>query len=581
MKPFDVTKNQSKGIGWFNEPPGTKRLKMLNDRVTSLVQEMKPFYLKGQMYEDYFQFRRGKNKSIEQSYNLETNPRFTYNAIQACIETAHSKITKTRPKVTFLTKGANREKTSMAEEMDRFVLKRFKKMNLYQKAPKVFLDGCVSGLGIAKIYVDEKKFRHIYWQNFFCAEPYSGSNKFMEAGEKMIFPLWKVIEMFPKKEMEIMKHHGAEEEVMIYEIYMKKKKQAIFTEKVELEFKDWKYPFTPYLSLSWLTPTSGKLGVGLAEKLYPTQTLITYMLGKVVQSIKLVAVPRILVPKGSKMKVTNKVAQLIEYEGGGDKQVPIPLAMPVVHPQYFQQLEELWRKCFEVTGVNQMASHGQVPAGMGNASGHALRTYQRIETERFTDIRRNYEDFFIKCAKMLLYVCKETGDKLPDKVKGKDYEELMEDITIWTSNLLPETPAGRMAMIGELINTGFVNRDEAIELLGSQDLKSFQSSVISQNTAIEMLIHRALEKGEMPPYKPSLGLEEYLNKARIIYSKLLIDNKKEDMKKIERMEAFLKILEQKSAEAIKASTQAAQMQGQPPGPQGGQPSNLGGMYGVT
>ena len=78
--------------------------------------------------------------------------RVTLNVIQSCTDTVTARIAKNKPKATFLTTGGDWTMQQKAKRLDKFVAGQFYNSNIYEVAPKVFLDACVFGTGFMKIY---------------------------------------------------------------------------------------------------------------------------------------------------------------------------------------------------------------------------------------------------------------------------------------------------------------------------------------------------------------------------------------------------------------------------------------------
>ena len=155
-----------------------------------------------------------------------------------------------------------------------------------------------------------------------------------------------------------------------------------------------------------------------------------------------------------------------------------------------------------------------------------MRSYQQVESERFQLIRSDYEDAFISMAKKAIKMSSDS--MLPKGMKRADIVEAKDDMQIWTSSLLPETPSGRLAMVGDLFNTGLVTGNQALSLMDSPDVSKFINSETSRQRAIDLLLDRALEKGQKPVYYPELGLELSLDRARKMFAELLIEDEESE-----------------------------------------------------
>ena len=103
-----------------------------------------------------------------------------------------------------------------------------------------------------------------------------------------------------------------------------------------------------------------------------------------------------------------------------------------------------------------------------------------------------------------------------------------------------------------MLTSGLITREQGLSLLDSADTKKLLSSESSRVRAIEIILERALKKGEKPVFYPALGLELYFDKARKMYAELIVEQGEDDPKVVLLTE-FLKEMEQK----IQAQVQIA------------------------
>ena len=227
-----------------------------------------------------------------------------------------------------------------------------------------------------------------------------------------------------------------------------------------------------------------------------------------------------------------------------------------------QILNLLWQRAFEVIGVSQLSAGGQIPRGLEKASGTALRTYQQTESERFQLIRNDYEESFIGMIKKAIKMLSDSD--LP--ISRKEIMEAKDKMSIWTSSLLPETPAGRLAMVGDLFNSGLLKTDQALSLMESPDTAKFLNSETARTKAIDLLLDKALDKGEKPIYYPELGLDLYLDRSRKLLAEIIIED--EDIDKIQILQECIKELVKRVNEQTGIGNVLNQLGGGSPPPQG-------------
>jgi hypothetical protein len=85
---------------------------------------------------------------------IMTGNRLAYNVIKSCSDAFTAKLTKDRPKVTFLTSGGDEVLQQKAKNLDSFVEGQFYESHLYDTLPQVVLDACIFGTGVLKVYAD-------------------------------------------------------------------------------------------------------------------------------------------------------------------------------------------------------------------------------------------------------------------------------------------------------------------------------------------------------------------------------------------------------------------------------------------
>ena len=498
-----------------------------------------------------------------EDYYLE-NPYLTLNVTSSAVETLVNKISKAKPKVTFLTKEADREHRELAKKLDAFMLKTFKRTKAWQKSSRAFKSACVTGVGVLKVIIEKSKIKikktSVF--NFFCDNAHIGDDEPTVAGEFKSVQLAKLIELFPAKKKELMDVHGQDMEarVKVAEIYKMYDIAFVVTEKLILHEDKWDNPL-PYSLIKWEQADQGVLAAGVAKKINAMQNAITYIMGKTFTSIRNFAIPRVFVPKGAHPTVKdihNIVGEIIEVNDTGK---PITFSTPnATNPQVLQILEMLWQRAFEIIGISQLSAAGQIPRGLDKASGQALRSHQNIENERFATIRSDYEENFITLTKLILKLM--PASMLPKGITEKNLKELKERANIWTSSLLPETVSGKLAMVGDLFNTGLLTGSQALSLMESPDTDKYIHSETSRLKAVDMLIDKAVDNGELPAYHPALGLDLYLDRAKKYFAELLIEDAT-DTKKIEIMTNFIADLEGKMAKQTGIANAINQVNGQP------------------
>ena len=405
--------------------------------------------------------------------------------------------------------------------------------------------------------------------NFVINAPMGNGHYRSEMGEKKPYLLHQLIRKFPDKKESLLKIYGTDvnQEIPVMYLYKKDMSCAIFTEKLILKLEKWNYS-CPYKLFLWNVRPRGVMGSGITEEIYDYQQRIIYILEKISINLATVATTKIFIQKQSgvsESQVNAGEATIIEYNPASNP--PQVITPSIMSEQHFRHLEDVYMKAQMQIGMNEMYTTGDVPRGL--ESGVAVRNYHDVGSERFNNIRTRYEQFFVEISKL---VC-EMADKadLPERLKGVNLKEEMEDMQVYPTNMIPETPAGQLAAAKEMIETGIMTPDQFISQLDAPDMKGFMSSLTSRREACELIIDRALENKEDIDIDDSLGLDVLLDRMRERYAVLIKENVNEQHEDLlvilkKAIDAAGQIIkEQQMAEQQMAMQMSQNVQGAPQG----------------
>ena len=508
-----------------------------------------------------------KNSIDDMEYmrNLRNSPYLTFNLIRSCVETIVNKIGSITPKITFTPKNAPRQMQEISKKLENWSMRLFKRGNVWSEGAKTFESACVSGVGVLKISFipkNEKKWYSIfnlfkknqdcleYWNvpilDFFCDNAHYGANLPTMAGEVKSFYLYDLLRNYPQHKNTLVLEHGhdIQASVMVYEVFKEHKRHVICTDKVLLLDEEWNQDL-PYVFFNWNKTPHGVLGAGLAKSLAPTQRAITYILSKTLSAIENVSTPTLYVDLKTKNAIKQSetsTGRIVGVDMGSSDQKPLfqyTTPQPI-NEQVLGILNILWQRGFEQIGVNQLASSGSIPQELAGASGIAIRSYEAIQSNRFQKIREEYEKFYVNILKKSLDLS--TKSMYPKGVSRSEIMELLEYANAFPTSLLPDTPAGRLATVTDWINAlpTVLTPDKALALIDSPDTNKFVNSETSRMMATQIVIEKALKKGEKPIVYIHLGLETYLEEARKIYALLLKEDLDERaLKKVQLMDALI------------------------------------------
>ena len=283
---------------------------------------------------------------------------------------------------------------------------------------------------------------------------------------------------------------------------------TIFEEK-------WKKDYIPLVFLQWERATTGMGGISLAMQLEPMQSWLNRLLARTERGQKLMCVPRLLIPRGSKVvkgSISNLVAGGIEYTGNVP---PSAVQWPGMGQEIYQFMETLVQKMYDLPGINRNAAQGEKEAG--TESGEAIRESIDIQQTRLQVFNQNWEQLHVNIFEIAIDMVTDIVNrdvKVEGAEKGKDtvgkpmgyvvdvdndgvlerldWKELDLDIneckvTVYPVNQLPATPQGRLDFIKDMLSAGLwdMNRARAafddLDTGSASDLEDAVFDLISQH----------------------------------------------------------------------------------------------------
>ncbi len=519
--------------------------------------------------------------------NTSVTNRVTLNIVQSMIDTVTSKITKNKPKPTFLTDGGDFKQQRRARRLTQFVEGQYQATDFYAKSAIAFLDSCIFGTGALKIFRDGKdiKVERVFIDELVIddREALYGAPRQMHQRKWVHKDVLKA--MFPDFEQAIDVQAStasnplasgalySSDMVQVIESWRlpskKGKKDGVHSIAIEnqtLMREKYKKDYFPFVFWRWGLRPLGFFGQGLAEQLTGLQVEINKILRTIQISMHLVSVPKIFLEAGSKVvsaHLNNQIGGIIKFTGN----MPQPGPLGSVPPELFSHLDRLYQRAYEIAGISQLSANAQKPEGLD--SGKAMRTYNDLETERFMSVAQRYEAAFLDASRIYIDLAKEINTEYDSyEVQAKDGSFLRtikwEDVNleedtyimhIFPTSSLSSHPAGRLADVQELIQAGFVGKEDALRLLDMPDLQGFYNFSTAPAEDIMRTIEKFLDEGvyETPePYQDLAYGSSKMQQALLYYKSQGADD--------DTLELFRRWLSDADTLVKKATVEAARQQ---------------------
>jgi hypothetical protein len=449
----------------------------------------------------------------------------SYNVVRSCTDALTSKITMNKPAPRFLTQAGTEDLQEKAKQQEKFVGAVLQTEQVYDKAQRTFRDACIYGHGVLKVLPMDGKVTievihpsRIVVDNNACLDRPPRT-----VWQKTYMDKSQLLELFPKSKdaIEDVKVRSVSSSsslvrdlVEVWEVWKLGTEEhpgrhMIFSENTTFLDESWTDDRFPFCIIKFSDDVMGWFGIGLAEQLEGIQVEINELLRKIQTNMNLLAVPYVLKERGSDVHdehiMSNEDARLIEYTGPNPPQIITP---PAANPQVFQHLETLYQRAFEIAGISQLSATSQKPAGLN--SGVAIRTFHDVETQRFAVIARRWEQLFVELAKRIIdcarglvnseegyevrFVNKDTLEHI--NFLDIDLDEAAYVLQVYPASSLPQTPAGRLQTVVDLMQGQMITPEEGRQLLDFPDLEKSNRLATASLDDLEATFEHMLGKGK-------------------------------------------------------------------------------------
>lgn len=333
----------------------------------------------------------------------------------------------------------------------------------------------------------------------------------------------------------------------------------------------------PILRFHWSPPTYGCFGDGIAKSLAGCQQAILDIARGIVKSIRNFAAPRVWVNKlaGVNSKTISNEMSVNEYAG----ERPVFDTPQAASADVYQFLQWLIDWCYKQEGLSQLSAQSEKPAGLNAAV--AMRTYHDIETQRFSIVGQRWERFYLQLARMHVEAAEKiygAKGKLSVMVPGRGFVEKVDwadisldrdayDLAVWPTNILPETPEGKLQMVQELVSSGFMPLEVAAGQLDLPILHDWVAEMTAARDNIERMLDSIVDDGKFVPPDDATNFE--LGKRMVLAQLNEAPANDVEPAKIELLQRWLDEVTAREANANAQAMQRQQQMANLAGPQGG------------
>ncbi len=534
----------------------------------------------------------------------------TFNLIQACTDTLVSRLSQARPQPKFLTDNADYKKRHLAQALNSFILGEFYQTRAYDKTTKALRDACTMGTGCLKVYEGDNG--KVCVDRVMQTDLYVDENDSINGEPQQLLQLKlmdrdklmannpkakKVIESTPQSYPDNAPDSGrtTADQVMVVEGwklasgtdkdapgYVPGRHTIATVEGVIFDEPYHKVKF-PFVFLNYSDPFLGFWGQGLATQLFGTQMTLNRILYTIARSITLVGVPRVFVDQSSKVVKShqnNEIGVIITYSGTK----PSYEVAPCNAPELYAERDKLIAYGFQQCGVSAMQATSQKPEGLD--SGAAIRSYDDVTTDRFAAFSKRYDNMFIDLSYLITDCARDIAIRdgkyqtiYPNKNGTREIDlpamEFLNDpfvIQCFTESSLPRTPAGRIATVTDMIQSGMLTIKEGRRLMRFEDIEQNDRLDHAAEERIYKYLDAIVESGKYTPPDGFLDLQlasqlavQYIN----LYMAADIPETKADMLRrfFKQTQNLIAMSTPPPVAPPQSPPQSGQQQATPPGPQ--------------
>ncbi len=514
----------------------------------------------------------GSNTAKMDKTRTLPDDRPTFNLIESCVDTIVSRLSQNEPQPKFLTDGADYKQRHLAQKLNQFILGEFYQCKAYEKAKKMFRDGCVMGGSALKVYEGDNN--RVCIDRVLQTDLYMDDNDSLNGDPQQMIQLklmdrdklmaqnpdrkdQKIIESTPQSYPDNAPESGqtTADQVLVIEGWKLPSgpdkeapgyvpgRHVIATVGGTLLDEEWHKTKFPFVFFNYSDPFLGFWGQGIATRLFGTQMALNRILYTISRAIHLVGVPRVFIDQSSKVVKAhnnNEIGVIVTYSGAK----PSYEVAPCNAPELYSERDKLIEYGFRQEGISDMQATGQKPKGL--SSGEAIRSYDDINSDRFAEISKKYENIFIELAYQVTDVAMEIAKRegkyqtvYPNKDGTKEIDlpkmSFLKDpfiIQCFTESSLPRTPAGRIATVTEQVQAGMLTLKEGRRLMKFPDLEANEKLDNASEERIFKILDGIVEDGDYTPPDPFIDLElattlvvQYIN----LYRAANLEQVKDDM----------------------------------------------------
>lgn len=520
---------------------------------------------------------------------LFDDARMSHNVIATAIDALTAEITQSTVRPMTVTVGGTYDDRKKAEKLTQYVEARWDLLGVHDVLRACVRDSLVTGLGVCRVTHaneldpknDQPALNRVFPANFLMDDFGSADAMPREFYCRQTPTRHYAADIFPEFRKQIMEAPNrrevfwahpdrADNHVELIEAFhlasgpgKKDGKRVIAVRDqilVEEEHSLWNHWETPYKLIRGIPPIAGYWGEPLVMRAVPAQTELNKLLLRIQEAMHLISVPRVFVRRQSQIissHLVNDIGAVIEHDG----EPPVFHVPQSMSNDVFQHVDRLEQIIYRNLGISELSAVSAKPSGLD--SGAALRTYSDVQTRRWINYVRAYERSCEELAREFIRIETDIAEKNPShqvstyhknrKYDNVKWSEINLDpdrfaVRIYSASALPNTPAGKLQALEEMVKTGVIDKSTFIKMADVPDLEAVRNLYLAGDELLEEMFSRMLtEDAFYEPPDPGMDLEKATVLATLSAYRGILDGAPES--RIEKLFQF--------ADECKATMEAA------------------------
>lgn len=472
---------------------------------------------------------------------LPLTGRISHNVIANAVDTLTSEVTASQPRPMFVTIGGDWTAQSRARKMTQFVDAKVYETGARELCRNAVRDSILSGLGCVRPYIESGrvKIERIHPVNILIDDRSCVDVMPRDMYLRRVVDRYQLKKLFPEQAAWIdvapaptsRQWYAADiyrDAVEVIEAWhlpstyaedgeRSDGRHAIAVDGAVLLDEEYTRDKFPLCFIRGVPPQRGFWGEFLVRRAAPAQLELNKLLLRVAESMHLISVPRIFVSRQSgitKGHMINDVGTIVEYDG----QPPLFLAPQAMNAEVYNHIDRLTGWIFEELGVSQLSATSTKPAGL--SSGVALRIYSDVQSRRFVNLGRAYEQLYVDLAREIVALEHQLSEDDPSHevlfeqggvVERIPWREInLEDDTyrlqVFPTSALPQSPAGKLQVLEEMLSRGTIDNATFLRLLDVPDFESVRDNLVGPEELLMKVFERILDGDDYIPPEPSMDL---------------------------------------------------------------------------